>query len=66
MTLKWLLAHVQLLSLRQGCIYWKKKKPGSGEYHPVSFRGNMKRGREKRGKCEGKGEKTEDKGKFKG
>jgi hypothetical protein len=43
----------------QGSIYWKIPPPGGGgEYQPMSFGGkNMKRRREKGGKCKRKSKK---------
>jgi hypothetical protein len=47
----------------QGSIYWKiPPPPGREEYLPMSFGGkNMKRQREKRGKCKRKKKKGERK-----
>jgi hypothetical protein len=47
----------------QGSIYWKIPSPlGGGEYQPMSFEGkNMKRPREKGGKCKRKRKKRERK-----
>jgi hypothetical protein len=46
----------------QGSIFWKIPPLGGGEYRPMSFRGkNMKRRREKRGKCKRKGRKRKEK-----
>ncbi len=52
-----------VLSLNQGSIYWKIP-PWGGGYQPMSFGGkNMKRKREKEGKCKTKMKKEERKGK---
>jgi hypothetical protein len=47
----------------QGSIYWKIPPPwGKEKYQPMSFGGkNMKRGREKGGKCKRKRKKEERK-----
>ncbi len=49
---------------RQGSIYWKIRPPPGGlkKYQPMSFGGkNMKRQREKGGKCKRKRQKEERK-----
>jgi hypothetical protein len=42
--------------LKEGCIYWKIISPLGEEYQPTFLWGGgyMKKGREKRGKCEEK------------
>ncbi len=57
-----------LHTIMQGSIYWKiRPPPGGGKYQPMSFGGkNMKREREKGGKCKRKRKKEERKRKEKG
>jgi hypothetical protein len=51
----------------QGSIYWKIPPQGGREYQPMSFgRKNMKRRREKGGKCKRKRGKKMRKGEVKG